>query len=717
MMLINAARACMLLGLLGSGLASTGGTKLNEELNANPIRRVVTMLQMMAKKVAAEGEAEEELFDKFMCYCKNGAATLGASIADNNAKVPQVQSDIEEAESKLAQTKQELEGHQTDRDAAKEAMAKATAIREKEAAAFAAEHAEKTSFVAALDKAIPAIQKGMSGGFLQTNAAALLKKVVASDDDLSSFDREMLTAFLQGGSKEEYAPKSGEILGILKQMRDTFKTEDDELIADEENAKKIFSQLMAAKTAEVQACTDAIEKKTVLVGELGVDIVNMKNELSDAEEALVEDSKFLADMDKNCAAKKAEWAERQKTRGQEIVAIHETIKILNDDDALELFKKTLPSPSLLQMRESTDSVRMRAMKSLKSVEHQKGHPGMEFIMLALNGKKVDFSKVLKMIDDMVALLGKEQTDDDHKKEYCEAQIDVTEDKIKELNHAIEDLATGIADKEESVKTLGEEIQALNDGIKALDKQVAEATEQRQKENVEFQDLMASNGAAKELIEFAKNRMNKFYNPKMYKAPPKRELSEEERITLNMGGTLAPTNPPAGIAGTGIGFVQIDASVQDAPAPPPETFGAYTKKSEEGGGVIGMMDNLVRDLDKEMTEASVDEKNAQEEYEQMMGDAAQKRAEDSKSITEKEVVKGETEEALVADKEKHTGTKKEAMATSQYLSQVHADCDWLVQNFDLRKSARAEEVDALKGAKAVLSGADYSLVQMATAHRH
>jgi len=291
MMLFNAARACILLGLLGSGLASTGGTQLKEELNANPIRRVVTMLQMMAKKVAAEGEAEEELFEKFMCYCKTGKGTLGASIADNNAKVPQVQSDIEEAESKLAQTKQELEGHQTDRDAAKEAMAKATAIREKEAAEFAAEHAEKTSFIAALDKAIPAIQKGMSGGFLQTNSATILKQVVATDDDLSNFDREMLTAFLQGGSKDGYAPKSGEILGILKQMRDTFQTEDDKMIAEEETAKKIFAELMAAKTAEVQACTDAIEKKTVQVGQLGVDIVNMKNDLSDAEEALVEDGR------------------------------------------------------------------------------------------------------------------------------------------------------------------------------------------------------------------------------------------------------------------------------------------------------------------------------------------------------------------------------------------------------------------------------------------
>merc|ERR1719409_1983743 len=122
--------------------------------------------------------------------------------------------------------------------------------------------------------------------------------------------------------------------------------------------------------------------------------------------------------------------------------------------------------------------------------------------------------------------------------------------------------------------------------------------------------MASDGAAKEILGFAKNRLNKFYNPKLYKAPPKRELTEDERITLNMGGTLAPTAAPGGIAGTGISFAQIRMHRNDvAPPPPPETFGAYTKKSEESGGVIAMMDMMMADLDKEMTVAEAEEKDA------------------------------------------------------------------------------------------------------------
>merc|ERR1719316_2527341 len=142
-----------------------------QQVTANPIRKVVTMLQAMQKKVTAEGEKEKELFDKFMCYCKNGDEALAKSIADAEAKMPQVTSDIEEAEAQVKQLKSDLKSHQTDRAAAKSAMADATAIREKEAAAFAALKAEAEANIAAVDGAIDAVTKGMAGSFLQSSGA------------------------------------------------------------------------------------------------------------------------------------------------------------------------------------------------------------------------------------------------------------------------------------------------------------------------------------------------------------------------------------------------------------------------------------------------------------------------------------------------------------------------------------------------------------------
>merc|ERR1719337_2361 len=194
-----------------------------------------------------------------------------------------------------------------------------------------------------------------------------------------------------------------------------------------------------------------------------------------------------------------------------------------------------------------------------------------------------------MIDDMVSLLKDEQIQDEKKKEHCAAEFDTSDDEKKKLERGVADLEKAIANTEEGIASTKAELEALAAGIVALDKQVAEATEQRKAENEDYTELMAQDTAAKDVIAFAKNRLNKFYNPKLYVAPPKRELSEADRIVVNQGGTLAPTAPPAGIAGTGIAapaFMQVvsyrQQSIQ-APPPPPETFGAYSKKSEGSTG--------------------------------------------------------------------------------------------------------------------------------------
>merc|ERR1719454_1496395 len=240
---------------------------------------------------------------------------------------------------------------------------------------------------------------------------------------------------------------------------------------------------------------------------------------------------------------------------------------------------------------------------------------------------------------MVATLKTEQTDDDNKKTYCAAEFDSSDDKKKGLERTVADLETSIAKTEEAIAALTDSIAALEAGIKALDKSVAEATAQRKQEHADFDNMIAQDSAAKEVLNYAKNRLNKFYNPKLYKAPPKRELSAEDRIVVNEGGTLAPTQAPGGIAGTGIEvFAQVSLHGEVAPPPPPETFGAYSKKSGESSGVISMIDLLIKDLDKEMTEAKAEEKDAQGDYEQLMKDSADKRAADSKSLEEQEAAK-------------------------------------------------------------------------------
>merc|ERR1719386_452253 len=479
--------------VLVSANALSHRTEEDVASGANPIRKVVTLLQMMQKKVEAEGEKEAELFQKFMCYCKTSGEELGKSIADAEAKMPQLTADIKEAESAKTQLQEEVTQHQSDRDEAKAAMAKATEMREKEAAAFAKESANDKANLDALKKATAAIEKGMAGGFLQTSSAAVLKRLVISQD-ISNADRDVLTAFLTNSDGQGYAPASGEIVGILKQLGDTMFKDLNELIAQEEEAKKQYEGLMEAKQKEVDAATKAIEEKIKRIGELGIEIVNLKEDLDDTSESYMEDKKFLADLDKNCATKEKEWALRQKTRQEELLAIADTIKILNDDDALELFKKTIPSASFLQIEVSNKQVLRQALQALGQAGKRR-NVNLDLIALALRGKKVDFSKVITMINDMVTLLGKEQTADDNKKEYCTIQFDTTDDKKKELERTISDLEKAIDEDKELLATLTSEIKTLKDGILKLDREVAGATMQRKEEHEDTTAELTANKAA------------------------------------------------------------------------------------------------------------------------------------------------------------------------------------------------------------------------------
>merc|ERR1712008_554309 len=403
-----------------TGALSTGSHESQLAL-ANPIRKVVTMLQSMQAKVQEEGEKELALYEKYMCYCKTAGGDLQGSIASAGDSISELGGKIKAAEEQMVVLKEELKTAKADRAAAKAAMAEATAIREKEAAAYAAEKAAADKDIAAVAKAVAALEKGMAGAFLQTDVAQTLKNVVSSRKQSMEDDREDLMAFLSNAQGTEYAPQSGQITGILKTMGDEMAAGLAEATKAEEAAIVVYEKLMAAKKKEVVALTKEIETKLTRIGDLGVEIAEMKNDLGDTQEALIADRKFLENLEENCEKKKKEWDVIAKTRAEELAALADTIKVLNDDDALELFKKTLPSAaSFLQVQMSTKDSRKKALLLLQKVlkTSEKKNPELELIALALKGKKIGFDKVIKMIDDMISTLKVEQADDDPKKEYC-----------------------------------------------------------------------------------------------------------------------------------------------------------------------------------------------------------------------------------------------------------------------------------------------------------
>jgi predicted RNase H-like nuclease (RuvC/YqgF family) len=648
---------------------------------ANPIRKVVTMLQDMTKTVEEEGVKEEKAFKEFMCYCKTGVADLDSSIAAAEQKIEALGATIKELTEKKASTEASLKEHQDSRSEAKDQMAKATAMRDQEHKAFLKFKSESDTNISAIAAAVAAIEKGMGASFLQSADSNRIKVYAMEKANMQDQDRQTLLAFLSGTAQEGYAPKSGQIVGILKEMGDEMAAALGDADKAETEAKTTYEEMMKAKTKEVNTLTAQIEEEMMRLGELNVALGEDANDLEETKDTLADDQKYLAELQKGCATKEAEWDERCKVRAEEIVALRDTIKMLNSDDALELFKKTLPAPSaFLQVEEASASLRARAMALLKNAPRHSAN--MDLVMLALQGKSQGFEKVVKMIDDMVANLKKEQEDDDAKKEYCNTELDKSEDTKKELERSIQVSETAIEELKGAIATWTQEIADLKASIAALDRSVAEATKLRKEENTDYKQLMQDNKAAKEILLWAKNRLNKFYNPKLYK-------------------------PEAA------SFVQIRAHRNDAdaaPPPPPETYGAYSKKGQESGMVVSMIDTIVTECDKTMTEAETSEKDAQGDYEQLMADAADKRAADSKALTDKSAAKAQAEEELQAEEGNKKDLSVQLMETVQVINNLHGECDWLLKYWDVRRAARTEEVDSLIKAKAVLNGADYSLLQ-------
>merc|ERR1719454_2171532 len=560
----------------------------------------------------------------------------------------------------------------------------------------------------------------MGKSFIQSNkdSVARVVKAVSSAGSVDDYEKSEVLDLLQG-KQGEYMSGSGEIVGILKALKDEMDKDLNGAVGDEEAAAKGFEELAAAKKAEIAAASEAIESKTVRSGDLAVSVTTTADDIEDTTAEMKDTEAFLANLASQCALKKKEWAERQKMRAEEISAISEAIKVLNDDDALDLFKKTLAlsqtSKDMGFIQKTSTSTSVLRARSMVASLIKKGSPHraeLALIQFGLKSKAVDFSKILAMIDGMVKVLGEEQKDDDATKSYCDKELRKSESEKAATEEAIATSEAAIEEMTEESATLADEIKRLQKEVKDLDKAVAEATEQRKEEHEDFLTFQTENNAALQLIEKAKNKLNKFYRPTQYKEAPKQELPEEEKILAASGRSdMIATAAPELIAGTTqTAFTQLYAQLHQhtaaAPPPPPATWDAYQKKDGKSNGVIALMDMLLKELQDGIVEAENDEKTAQTDYERLMSESQESRATMVDSITSKEVAKADLDTKIEATKEKKTSEEAQLSSIKQTIAQLHADCDFLIENYDLRKAARENEVEGLKNAKSVLSGANF-----------
>lgn len=689
----------------------------------NPVRRVINMLQMMQKKVEEEGANKQKLFDKFMCYCRKNLNKMNYDISGGKNYVPVLEGLIQEEVAEKGALHSDIADAKTEFDEADTTLTEATSLRTKENKEFTTTDAQMKVDLEGLGKAAHILTHDASLLQTETTVIATIRRLSAASVDMSSSDRDIMTGFLSETESAQdsdgvSATSPSEILGILKAMIDNMKKDREQINSDEKNANTQFDSLKTAKVTQMTTLRSEMATKIEREGAVGLQIVEDEGKLGDIRKTLIASTKLYDTLDKQCKDRQTEFDAQTQTASEEMMAISDTIQLLNDDMAKQLMKKTMVAPAFLQIQVSPKQLRKDALKTFqKALPAGKRDPRMGFVALALRSGKATFTKVLGMINDMITLLNKEQQADKEKKEFCVSEIDKTEDEKKELDQTISDLKTSVINSKQKSKGFSADILSRSSSIKALDQQVADAGKQRKEENEDFQENLAANNAAVDILTIAKTRLGKFYSKAAKEgdkllqlaAKPTRQVVGKALLIKSLrptktSGSVAPLSQKgqASISdlfdtddgNDAVSFVQLQSHST-----------AFAEATAKGNKIVELITSIVADIDKEVKEMTKEEKDAQFEYEQSLKECAEKRAGDAKAVSQLEGYKAEVE----AELHKMTGSVKAKTKESEdkalYVADLRKECDWLVDNYKTRTSARAGEIDALRKAKAVLSGAD------------
>merc|ERR1719378_194918 len=267
-------------------------------------------------------------------------------------------------------------------------------------------------------------------------------------------------------------------------MKETMEADLKEAESTEADGKSAYETLMTSKKSEIDAAGKAVESKTARSGQVAVENVQAKADLESTEKAVAEDVEFKANLAKNCATKQKEWDERCKLRAQEIEAISDTIKLLNSDDALELFKKTLPAAAAASFVQTGATTRSRARMQMRTqmrrakdliqgaMSSDKAHSVKKHLMLlALKSGIGGFEKVVGMVDGMVGVLEGEQVQDDKQDVWCLDELDKAAEEIKATEVDLEEVRAAIDEGRDAVAGVASDIEAIKAGLVELDKSV------------------------------------------------------------------------------------------------------------------------------------------------------------------------------------------------------------------------------------------------------
>eukprot|EP00928_Gymnodinium_smaydae_P008515 TRINITY_DN130_c0_g1_i1.p1 TRINITY_DN130_c0_g1~~TRINITY_DN130_c0_g1_i1.p1 ORF type:complete len:772 (+),score=264.31 TRINITY_DN130_c0_g1_i1:74-2317(+) len=677
------------------------------------ITKVVKLLQNMLDKSKEDGDEERTLYGKYKCYCDQNDASKKESIASLTTEIGLLENQIDGLKASSSELSTEAARLSAAMQANEESRTQAQSVRDKENEAFVAMEADS---VAAIDQMNQAIQTLSEIGADQTKSVAadhsrfmsgsgksLLKlrgavkqALLAASAVTSKKQVTVVESFLQAPFTGTYTAQAGEVVGILKDMRDTFTSNLASARAAEDAAVKAHTKYMTTMTNEYNEMESSLEEKQDMLSQNDDDLSSKRAQLKTAEETKADDESFLATLQDICAAKAKDYDARTLLRKNEEAALAEAISILNSDAAFQTFGEVdatkTGATSLLQRSSIREHSALRSDRDVRSAAEQlllaaaKGQRGS--IMLskaaALLEANNPFTTVLEEIKKMITLIEEEEKTDASQKKWCETER-------KNNNRDLDEKHMQIVSLTGDINTLDSDINAPDTGIKAQIKSTEDSlennrnsqafeTSERKKENAAYTKDISHLVEAEQLLTNAISVLEKYYSKILKSASGASLLQREE------------------------------------PAPPSTWDGSYAGQSAKGNDAISMLKFILDETKKEESTAHKDESEAQQSYEDSMQSLKNDEAQAVSALAGLNKLLAEKEETLLQKQSDRKATKADKEAIEAYLLKIKPGCDFIMANIDKRNTNRAAETEALNDAANLLKGTPAYQAAVAEAHQ-
>jgi hypothetical protein len=657
-------------------LMAITGSNGDVDAKNRPVSKVITLLKDMVGQLEKEAEEDEEVYETMGCWCETNDKEKTKSIADAESRIADLTAAIEEGTAQSAKLNTEIENLNKEIAKNNQALDTATALRTKQLAEFNEEEKDMLQSISSLKSAVIALSKHHEA-MLQDSDDSYENVVSMLHDELRRHkgllaevitpkQRKAIEAFEKADDAVAFlqAPASGEIFGILKQMKETFETNLEASQKEEMENQKAYEDLKAAKEEEIAAGTSLADTKTTTLAATDEKKAQNEEDLEDTQASLEADTKFLANLKERCANMDSEYEERTKTRQLEIQAVSKALAFLSSDEAHDLFTRTF---NFVQVQSSAQSKRRAEIAAVLSQAAEKSRDP-RLSTLATQARLDAFTKVKKSIQDMVDKLIKEKEDEIKHKDFCIEEINNNERDTEMKERDRDDLVAKIDDLAMQIDALAKAIEVLKAEVAEMQVQMKRAGEDREKANKDFQMTVADQRATQKLLSAALNILKGFYDK--------------------------------------AALVQKSEHKEIAGQAPPPGFKSY-EKNAASGGVMGMMSGIINDAKAMEAEAIRGEESAQKTYEEFVMDTNMSIEEKVKDITGKTEAKAKAEGDKVEAETERDSVLGELEQLANENADLHKSCDFTLKNFELRQTAREEEIEALKQSIAMFSGASFS----------